>query len=106
MVLVGSGSISKKAFPLLGARGALARTERAARRFRLIKSYLAFEKYRLWLGRARAPALPVASSPTHQIEPVPPSFISSRAQHEGLCVPSLTSCKRCCMTGILTPPQQ
>ena len=53
---------------LAGSAGALARTERAARRLRFIKFYLAFEKHRLPLGRARAPALPVASSPTPQIE--------------------------------------
>ena len=51
-----------------GSAGALARTMRAARRFLSIKFYLAFEKHRLRLGRARAPALPVASSPTPQIE--------------------------------------
>jgi len=42
-----------------GSADTLARTERAARRFHFIKVYLAFEKHRFRLGRARAPALPV-----------------------------------------------
>src|SRR5438477_10885682 len=79
----GSGSISKTRLRFTGSAGALARTERAPRRLRFIKFCLAFEKDRLRLGRARAPALPVASSPTQQIEPVPDLSVSwwSRVYH-------------------------
>src|SRR5207248_2798810 len=48
------------------------------------KFYLAFQKYRLPVGRTRKPALPVASSPSPQIEPLPDNFLSAC---DGLSVP-------------------
>src|SRR2546421_3704283 len=71
--VVDSGSISKTRLRFTGSAGAFARTERAARRFRFIRFIWHFQKHRFRVRRARMPALPVASSPPPQIEPLPGS---------------------------------
>src|SRR2546430_8787543 len=68
--VVDSGSISKTRLRFTRSAGTLARTERAARRFRFIRFIWHFQKHRFRVGRARVPALPVASSPPPQLEPL------------------------------------